>query len=139
MKFKSSIKYIFSAVLLVSLISPISLMAQRHVHHHRVVKHVKRHHHPRHHHRVVVHHPVRSYRVVHHKVVYHYKNGVFYRKMGDRFVKVMPPAGIKVQNLSSSYRIINLNGKIFYESNGVYFRPLRHGGFVVVKPPRRLR
>lgn len=68
---------------------------------------------------------------------YYFRDGVWYRPSGSRFIIVTPPIGITLSVLPPFYTTLWVGGAPYYYADGVYYRwrPVeRH--YVVVEPPR---
>lgn len=70
---------------------------------------------------------------------FHYKNGVFYKSVGSRYVVTSPIVGLRVNLLPSSARILNINNACYYYYHGTFYAPVRNGrggrSFEVVRAP----
>ena len=67
---------------------------------------------------------------------YYYCRGVFYQKtvMEQKYVIVPPPVGAIVSDIPVGYELMLINGMIYYEYQGVYYKRVLEG-YGVIFPP----
>ena len=73
--------------------------------------------------------------VLHHGIRFFFSGGVWYLPQGLRFIVTMPPIGLVVPFLPSSYVTVWVGGAPYYYANEVYYAH-RGDGYVVVEPPK---
>ncbi len=73
--------------------------------------------------------------VLHHGIRFFFSGGVWYLPQGLRFIVTMPPIGLVVPFLPSSYVTVWVGGTPYYYANEVYYAH-RGDGYVVVEPPK---
>ena len=80
--------------------------------------------------------PPKHYTVRYHDSHYYFRDGIWYRPSGSRFVVVAPPIGVVVPFLPAFYTTIWFGGVPYYYANDVYYvwNPA-HDGYVVTNPP----
>lgn len=67
---------------------------------------------------------------------YFFNSGVWYRPYGPSYRVILPPVGIVVPLLPSSYVTLRIGGYPYYYANGAYYMAATSGpGYVVVAPP----
>jgi len=55
---------------------------------------------------------------------FYYNDGLFYNYDNGQYTVVEPPIGAEVDKLPANAQSIVINGKQYYESNGVYYEPI---------------
>ncbi len=73
--------------------------------------------------------------VMHHGIRFFLSGGVWYLPQGLRFIVTMPPIGLVVPFLPSSYVTVWVGGAPYYYANEVYYAH-RGDGYAVVEPPK---
>jgi len=69
-------------------------------------------------------------------VKYFYYDGLYYSYVGGGdYVLVNPPMGAYVNAIPSDFQRVNINGRIYYTDNGVYYLLTEHHGYKVVAAP----
>ena len=85
-----------------------------------------------------------SYKVVPHGyyvypyrgVRYHYYNGVYYKPVGNKYVIVNPPVGIRVKTLpAGNVRFVVRGRTYFYYYGTFYVRSVNTNEYVAIAPP----
>ena len=67
---------------------------------------------------------------------YLYYDGLYYTDIGGgEYVMVNPPVGAYVSAIPPDFQAINVNGRIYYTDNGVYYMLTPHHGYKVVPAP----
>ena len=67
--------------------------------------------------------------------MYYYWLGHFYRRSGIDYEAVHPPYGIVVDDLPDDVERVEVEGRVYYYVDGVFYRPRSGGTYVVVSPP----
>ena len=78
--------------------------------------------------------PRNSLSIRHRGIDYRYRNGVYYRQIGDSFRVVLPPPGLIINSLPDHPDTMFVDGEAYYVVEGVYYKRLK-GNYVVVKAP----
>lgn len=73
--------------------------------------------------------------VLHHGIRFFFSGGVWYLPQVLRFIVTMPPIGLVVPFLPSSYVTVWVGGAPYYYANEVYYAH-QGDGYVVVEPPK---
>ena len=118
---------VITAALLLSLSSSIYAQTREQVHRRDRIRDRK----------VVVVNRERDYReIVVERKHYFYRDGYFYDRRPEGFIKVVAPLGARITLLPHGYRIVHVRRVKYYFFGGIYYRFLpRERVFVVVKAP----
>ncbi len=142
--FRSSVLFLAAAVM---FLMTANINAQERKHNKKrvvkkevIVKHPVRH-------KEIVRHPVKHREVVVRKTEnyrevivknrhYFYRDGYFYNRGHEGYVKVVAPLGARISMLPHGYKIVRVHRKRYYLFGGIYYRFIpRERVYVVVKTP----
>lgn len=55
-------------------------------------------------------------------VQFYYSGGLYYRQFDDEYKVVVPPVGAEVPKIPSNAQSVTVNGQVYYEYKGVYYK-----------------
>ncbi|MGI9547488.1 MAG: DUF6515 family protein [Flavobacteriaceae bacterium] len=70
--------------------------------------------------------------VVHKGINFYYAKGIWYKPYGRKYVVCRAPIGLRIRFVPKGYKIVRVNGKKYYHSNGIYYVKKR-GYYTVVR------
>ena len=79
--------------------------------------------------------PASAVIVHYHNNPYYFHAGVFYIPRAGAYIRVVPPAGIRLAVLPVGYRRIVIGSAAYFYYNGVFYTPVPGNEYVVVEAP----